>query len=105
MARKHSWINGFKWKLIYLHPKDERLDDGDGAAVMSDRELIISKNPSAVYYTQEKVIDHESLHAQFYERGIRDLDDHLEHVIIEAVVDYIYDNYHGGKGNVRRRRR
>jgi len=40
-----------------------------------------------------KTVAHEDLHASFYENGIRDLDKHFEHALIEIVAEYIEKYY------------
>lgn len=78
----------FKYK--YVDSDDPNSPDHNGFVLLEQNKIFISNQPDSPI---ERVIIHEDLHAVLYSYGIRDLDRHFEHAIIEAISDYICDYY------------
>lgn len=79
-------IKGREWSVKYVESAGTELDDNDGTTDTNNRIIYIAKNTthktSVVYW-------HEFLHAFFWECGIRDLDEHFEHVLIENLSEFL----------------
>jgi hypothetical protein len=84
MKNKSVTIKGAKWKVLFVSDASEFLEGNDGITCKKTKTIYISKNPS---HNVENVYWHEYFHAFLFECGIRDLDDHFEHVIVENLAD------------------
>jgi len=78
------------YRYYYLKESDPNSPDHDGFVLYDPKKIYIAENPE---YSMIKTVAHEDLHASFYENGIRDLDKHFEHALIEIVAEYIEKYY------------
>jgi hypothetical protein len=84
---KKRMVGGYEYKLVYCGVDDPRLHGDDGVIDLKEKLIYLNLNPTED--TLERNIEHECGHALLDAYGIRDLDEHFEHVIIEMLVDYI----------------
>jgi Zn-dependent peptidase ImmA (M78 family) len=99
---KKTNLKGIEYTIIYVADDDPSLEGDWGSCSVDDK--IIRINKKAKGKELFKTLVHEELHALLHEGGIRDLDKHFEHVIIEVICDYITDNFQRSKHGARRRR-
>ena len=85
-------ILGIWYKVLVVGDSDDRLQGEDALVDHIKKAIYISASPSAET-PQLKLLYHEIGHALLYETGVRYLDEHLEHVIVEAIQDYMYDKF------------
>lgn len=82
-------IGYYVYKYLWL---DDRFNEDDHGVTNIKKKCIALKKEETLEEFRKTVI-HEDIHAVLYEGGIRDLDGHFEHCIIECVTEYIYRYY------------
>lgn len=86
MKNKSVIIKGAKWAVKYVSDDSEFLEGNDGITDKKTKTIYISKNPS---HSIKNVYWHEYFHAFLHECGVRDLDSHFEHVLVENLADLL----------------
>lgn len=86
MRSKSVMIKGEKWLVKYVPDDSELLEGNNGLTDTKIKTIYISKNPTR---SIENIYWHEYLHAYLWECGVRDLDAHFEHVIVENMADLL----------------
>lgn len=86
MKNKHVMIKGTKWSVKYVDDDSEFLEGNNGITDTKNKTIYISKTPSR---NIQNIYWHEFVHAFLHECGVRDLDAHFEHVIVENFADLL----------------
>lgn len=77
-------IKGETWAIKYVPSDSDKLDGNDGICDTKLKTIYLSKTPTR---SKTSVYWHEYFHAYLWESGVRDLDGHFEHVLIEIMSD------------------
>lgn len=80
-------VRGVRYKIKIMDAEDPRLSGCEGICNIKTKEIFLAEKPPVS--TFENVFWHEYFHAWLYESGIRDLDSHFEHVLIESLSDLL----------------